>query len=172
LASDRRRTAEVAQRRPSPLTAREQTVAAARVVDVVLHVQLGKLRDVNLKDYLPRFVLGAGISIGAALLATAVGLRFGGMFLAFPSILPASLSLVQHEEGTNRAGRDAISAILGGGFGMCVFGLMVEKTVLGIEPFLSIVLALLGWVLTSLVLYAVLATLQPEACDKRQEGEE
>ena len=46
------------------------------------------LRDKKPKDYALRFLFGASISAGAAL----IGLKFpliGGMFLAFPAILPA-----------------------------------------------------------------------------------
>lgn len=133
--------------------------------DVVPSVDLGKLRQVKAKDYLVRFVLGAVISIGAGILVKEVGPRFGGMFLAFPAILPASLTLVQKEEGSRQADRNAIGAILGG-FGLSVFGLIVEKTAFNVEPFVSIVLALCGWAVTAVTLYAVLAILRPESADK------
>ena len=55
-------------------------------------VQLRKLRHLKVKDYGAKFVLGAAVSISAGLTVKAAGARFGGMFLAFPAILPASLT--------------------------------------------------------------------------------
>ena len=59
-----------------------------------------------------RFAFGAAISVGAGVLGKAVGARFGGTFLAFPAILPASLTLIQNKEGTRTADRNAVGAVL------------------------------------------------------------
>jgi hypothetical protein len=103
-------------------------------------VQPGKLRQIRPRDYLIRFALGAGVSIVAGILSKTVSARFGGAFLAFPSILPASLTLIQ------------------------------KKAAFGhIEPFAVLVLALAGWAVTSLALYGLLAFLRPESCDRTKD---
>jgi hypothetical protein len=61
-------------------------------------VQPAKLRQIRPKDYLIRFALGAAVSIVAGILSKTISARFGGAFLAFPSILPASLTLIQEKE--------------------------------------------------------------------------
>lgn len=136
----------------------------SRPSHAVPRLELSKLKEVRPKDYLARFVLGALISSGAAIVVKVAGARFGGMLLAFPAILPASLTLVQEEEGTRMADRNAIGAVLGG-FGLAVFAAIVEKTILHLPPLLAVVAALAGWAVTAVVLYAVLALLRPEACD-------
>ena len=53
----------------------------------------GEIRGLQPKEYLLRFALGAAISIVAGIIGKTVSARFGGAFLAFPSILPASLKI-------------------------------------------------------------------------------
>ncbi len=60
-----------------------------------------------------RFVFGGTIAVLAALLAERAGASAGGLFLAFPAILPASLTLVKKHDGRARATDDARGARLG-----------------------------------------------------------
>jgi hypothetical protein len=129
---------------------------------------LRKLRDVRPRDLAIRFALGAGISVIAGILGNVFGHRFGGAFLAFPAILPASLTLVQEEEGTRRAGRNAIGAVLGA-VGMVVFALVGEASFGRIPALLALVLALIGWILASIALYALLAYVNPDSADRRKD---
>lgn len=129
---------------------------------------LGKLRQVRLRDYVIRFALGAAISIAAALVGKYVGVRFGGTLLAFPAILPASLTLIQEEEGTRRADRNAIGAILGAG-GLVIFGMTGEATFGRLNPALALCLAVLGWLVTAFLLYGLLAFLRPDTCDRSRD---
>lgn len=131
-------------------------------------VQPGKLRQVRPKEYLIRFALGAAVSIVAGILSKTVSARFGGAFLAFPSILPASLTLIQKKEGTRRAGRNAIGAVLGSA-GLVVFAMAGEAAFGRIEPFAALLLALAGWAVTSIALYGLLAFLRPESCDRTKD---
>jgi hypothetical protein len=131
-------------------------------------VEPGKLRQVRARDYLIRFGLGAAISIIAAIIAKAVGARFGGAFLVFPSILPASLTLIQDKEGTRRADRNAIGAVLGGA-ALVMFAMIGEASFGRIEPFLALVLCLIGWLLVSFALYGLLCFFRPESCDRDQD---
>jgi Protein of unknown function (DUF3147) len=131
-------------------------------------VEPGKLREVKFRECLVRFALGAAISIIAGIIGKAVGARFGGAFLAFPSILPASLTLIQDKEGTRRADRNAIGAVLGGA-GLVVFAMIGEASFGHIEPFLALVLCLAGWVVSSVALYGLMCYFQPDRCDRDQD---
>jgi uncharacterized membrane protein (GlpM family) len=131
-------------------------------------VKLGELRQVRPRDILVRFALGAAISIVAGVIAKTVGARFGGGFLAFPSILPASLTLIQAKEGTRDADRNAIGAVLGGA-ALVVFAMIGEAAFVRIEAFLALAMALAGWLVTSFALYALLAWLRPESCDRTRD---
>lgn len=128
-------------------------------------MSLGKLRQVRPRDYVIRFAMGAAISVAAALLGLAFGHRFGGAFLAFPAILPASLTLIQEEEGPVRADRDAIGAILGG-VGMVAFAMVGEATFGQLQPVVALALSVLAWIVAAVSLYALLAFLRPDLCDR------
>jgi hypothetical protein len=62
-------------------------------------MRLEKLREVRVKAYFDRILLGAVISPLAELLVSAAGPYFGRMFRAFPAILPSSLTLKRNEAG-------------------------------------------------------------------------
>jgi hypothetical protein len=78
-------------------------------------------------EYAVRFLLGGSVTVIAGLLAQYYGPVFGGLFLAFPAILPASATLVDKHErekkqragiqhttrGRRVAGVDAAGAALG-----------------------------------------------------------
>jgi hypothetical protein len=127
-----------------------------------------KLRQIRPGDYLIRFALGAAVSIVAGILSKTISTRFGGAFLAYPSILPASLTLIQEKEGTRRADRNAIGAVPGSA-GLVVFALTGEAAFGHLEPFATLVLALAGWAVTSIALYGLLAVLRPESCDRTKD---
>lgn len=129
---------------------------------------LRKIRDVRPRDLAIRFALGAAISVVAGMLGNAFGHRFGGAFLAFPAILPASLTLVQEEEGTRRADRNAIGAVLGA-VGMVVFALVGEASFGRMPAFLALALAMAGWIVAAAALYALLAHVRPETCDRSKD---
>lgn len=127
-------------------------------------VELRGLREARPIEYLVRFAIGAAVSAGAGALGTTMGERFAGLFLAFPAILPASLTLLQENEGTRRAARDAVGAVLGAG-ALVAFA-CVEATALARLPAGLVLVAGLGaWAVVAVALYAVLAKVRPSACD-------
>jgi len=136
--------------------------------DVAPRVEVGNLSEVKPVDYLIRFVFGAVISVSAGIVGKAIGARFAGMFLAFPAILPASLTLLQEKEGTRRADRSAVGAVLGGA-GLVAFAAVGEAAFGHLEPFAVLALALLAWLVASFSLYALLAFFRPDDCDRRQD---
>ena len=58
---------------------------------------------------------------------------------------------------------------LAGGALVVVFALIGEAAFGHIEPFAALVLALAGWVVTSIALYGLLAVLRPESCDRTKD---
>jgi hypothetical protein len=84
------------------------TAAAARrrggdVAGDEVRVRPGELKRTSPRDWLIRFGLGAGVSALAGVVSALAGPRIGGMFLAFPAILLASLTLVAKEDGPRQA---------------------------------------------------------------------
>ncbi|HYK65275.1 MAG TPA: DUF3147 family protein [Patescibacteria group bacterium] len=93
------------------------------------------MADVTLQEYAIRFLLGGLITIAAGVIAYFFGAAIGGVFLAFPAIFPASLTLVEVHEtqkrdskpaGRRAASRDAVGASLGS-LGLIGFACVVWK---------------------------------------------
>jgi uncharacterized membrane protein (GlpM family) len=136
--------------------------------EIFPRVELAHLKEVRAKELLVRFALGGAVSIIAGIISKAVSARFGGMFLAFPAILVASLTFVQDKEGTRRADRDAIGAVLGGA-SLVVFA-AVGESMFGRHSSVLVLVASLGaWLVSIAVLFAVLAGIRPDDADARQD---
>src|ERR1700732_670717 len=56
------------------------------------------LKKTKWHEYAVRFLLGGSVTVAAGLLAKYYGPVFGGLFLAFPAIFPASATLVDKHE--------------------------------------------------------------------------
>jgi hypothetical protein len=78
----------------------------------------------------------------------------GGLFLAFPAILPASLTLVSQHDGRRRALDDARGGRLGS-VGLIAFGLVVWVTATTWAPLAVLVVATLVWLLIDGALWAI-----------------
>lgn len=86
-------------------------------------LETGSLRSIRPREYLIRFLFGAGVALVAAVVGQAVSPLAGGVLLAFPAILPATLTLIEKKEGRSRAHEDDVGAIAGGG-GMLAFAVI------------------------------------------------
>ena len=109
-------------------------------------------------DYLTRFAFGAGISAVAAIVAVMFGARLGGVLLAFPAILPASLTLIERREGRHEAMVDATGAILGS-FALIGFALVATWALPRFNPAEALVLASAAWTALALMLYVLIVRL-------------
>jgi hypothetical protein len=81
------------------------------------------LSKVKPNELAVRFGFGALVALVAALLASLAGPKVGGLFLAFPAILPASLTLIEKKEGLAKAWSDASGGALGA-VGIMAFALV------------------------------------------------
>jgi hypothetical protein len=114
------------------------------------------LKDKKPKDYLVRFIFGASISAAAALIGLKLPL-FGGMFMAFPAILPASLTLIERDSGTAEAAIDAEGAIFGA-LGLFAFALVAAFGIKPLGPVPALIGAAIAWLVVALGTYgAVMA---------------
>ena len=60
-----------------------------------LKLRLDSLKEARLREYVSRFVFGGVVTVLAGFVADRYGPVLGGLFLAFPGIFPASVSLVE-----------------------------------------------------------------------------
>jgi hypothetical protein len=133
-----------------------------------IQISLATLKQVGWKELVLRFILGGVITASAGVIAIEFGPIIGGLFLAFPVLLPASLTLVEKHEvkkkadkglrgaqrGRQAAAADAAGATLGS-FGMIMFGLIVWLGASTYDPWTVLALASLGWTTVVLSLWVM-----------------
>ncbi len=109
-----------------------------------IRLDLAGLKRTRWWEYLVRFIFGALISLGAGLIAEYRGPFMGGLFLAFPAILPATLTLVEAHDGRAAAAAGAYGATAGG-LGLVGFAACVWLGAGRIHIALALTLALVAW---------------------------
>jgi hypothetical protein len=105
-----------------------------------IQFDLSALAKIKWYEYAVRFLFGGAIAVITGLLAKSYGPVFGGLFLAFPAIFPASATLVEKHErekkqragipktirGRQAAASDARGAAMGS-LGLIGFAIVVWK---------------------------------------------
>jgi hypothetical protein len=120
-----------------------------------IRTQVDKLRDLRLRDMVVRFAFGAATSAVAGSLSILFSPIVGGVFLAFPAILAASLTLIAEEEDTREAREDARGAVVGA-LGLAAFAAIGVATFTEIAWPLALTAAFGGWVAVAIGVYALL----------------
>ena len=87
------------------------------------HVDARKLATISAGEYAIRFVCGGIITVMTGLIAHKWGPVVGGLFLGFPAILPASLTLIQKHDSTAAARHDSFGSTAGS-IGLAAFGVV------------------------------------------------
>jgi Protein of unknown function (DUF3147) len=127
-----------------------------------INVTFSGLRESSWREMVVRFGLGGLVTALAGLVANEFGPVIGGFFLAFPSIFPASVTLVeQHEADKKRkqgidgtclarraAGADAAGAALGT-FGLMAFGAVVWTMAGNYRPWIVLSTGAVAWMVVA-----------------------
>ena len=117
-------------------------------------VDLKALRQTRFSEALVRFAFGGAMTAATGFIAQELGPVVGGLFLAFPAVLPASLTLVARHSGRSKAVEEAGGAILGAvalGAFAAIAWLMAART----AAWATIVAAAIVWIVTASALWAV-----------------
>ena len=131
---------------------------------MVVYLNTSALRETKWYQYAIRFVLGGLVTAIAGLIAKKYGPSFGGLFLAFPAIFPASATLIEKHErkkkeraglagikrGRTAAGIDAAGAAVGT-IGLAIFGLLVWKLLPFCPTPILLVTTTAAWLATSVL---------------------
>jgi hypothetical protein len=113
-------------------------------------------------------LIGGLITAATGIIAKKYGPAIGGLFLAFPAILPASATLIEKHErekkervrlnGVVRARRtvavDAAGAAIGS-IGLFVFALLVAQLMQSHRAWMVMIVSTGGWVATSLLFWQI-----------------
>lgn len=111
-----------------------------------------QLKKTKAWEYAVRFAFGGTITLATGLVAKQWGPAIAGVFLAFPAILPASITLVKQHDGRAKAVDDARGARLGS-FGLIAFAVVVALTATSWPPALVLVAAALAWTVVNVGLW-------------------
>jgi hypothetical protein len=111
-----------------------------------------KLREVHARDLGYRFAAGAVTSVVAGLMTLAFGPRIGGIMLAFPAILAASLTLIEEQEDSAEAREDARGAVVGG-LGMAAFAAVAAVLFGAVNAAIALLAATVAWFLAAFLGY-------------------
>jgi hypothetical protein len=117
-------------------------------------------------EYVIRFFFGGAITVVAGLLAKEFGPTFGGLFLAFPAIFPASATLVEKHEkekerkagisgglrGRRAAALDARGAAMGS-IGLACFAVVVWKLLMAWSSVWVFLTAMSIWLAVSVLIW-------------------
>lgn len=120
----------------------------------------GKLRDVAPWEYALRFAFGGAITVGAHLAGDALGVAAIGMLLAFPSLMPASLTLVKRHDGRACAVDDARGARIGT-LGLACFAVVVASTASRYPAPVVFAIASLAWAAVAIAAWFASAARSP-----------
>lgn len=125
---------------------------------MLIQIDISALRRTKWQEYAVRFVFGGLITAAAGLIAKLYGPAVGGLFLAFPAIFPASVTLSQQKEiekkqqkglsgkqrGISVAAAEAAGTVLGS-VGLASFALVCAALVMRWNAWLVLLLALAAW---------------------------
>lgn len=115
----------------------------------------GALHDVPVGDLLIRFGFGAAISAVAGIVSVAAGSEPGGILLAFPAILPATLTLIEKEETERQAEDLDVGSILGAA-ALAAFAVVVWQYIGSGSAPVVLVSTTAAWLAAAVLLYLVL----------------
>lgn len=124
------------------------------------------LKQTRWYQYAVRFLLGGLITAIAGLIAKRYGPSFGGLFLAFPAILPASATLIEKHEKQRKekkglhgmvTAKKAVSADAAGasmgGVALIAFAWFVWKILPQLPLWQTLLAATAIWLATSVLLW-------------------
>ena len=115
---------------------------------------LGALKESRPWEIAVRFAFGGSISVLAGLVAKHWGPIVGGLLLAFPAILPASLTLVKQHDGRAKAVDDARGGRLGS-VGLIAFAATVWVASATWRPAVVLIVATLMWTIVGGMCWAI-----------------
>ncbi len=113
-----------------------------------------KIADVRARELLYRFLAGALTSIAAGGATLGLGARLGGILLAFPAILAASLTLIEQQEDSVHAREDARGATAGA-VALVLFAVAAALTLGHLAAAMSLLIATVVWLITAILVYVV-----------------
>ena len=133
-----------------------------------ISISVSGLAQTKPLEFALRFVFGGIVRAMAGLIASQLGPVIGGMFLAFPSIFPATATLIEKHEAKKKqqegmegrylakcaAGADAAGAAMGT-IGLLVFATIVWQLSESLAPWIVLTMATIAWFTVAVTVWIV-----------------
>lgn len=113
-----------------------------------------RLRGASRREYAIRFAFGGSATAAVGIVSAAFGPSIAGLFLAFPAILIASLTLLGNHDGNAAAGADALGAAIGA-LGLIAFGAVIWRLSPHLSGGVTIALAAAAWFAVAIACWLV-----------------
>jgi hypothetical protein len=126
------------------MTARQEEAPITERIRARPAFKLDEVRQIRARHLAYRFMAGGLTSVAAGAVTLAFGARTGGLFLAFPAILAASLTLIEQQEDSAEAREDARGAVIGG-CAMALFAAVAGLAFGHLNGALVLLLATAAW---------------------------
>lgn len=133
--------------------AAEETTVADRVEERP-SLETEKVHRLGTRELGYRFIAGAITSVASGVATLAFGPRVGGVFLAFPAILAASLTLISREEDRREAREDARGAVVGA-LALALFAAVAALSIGKLHGAIAMLLATAAWFAAALIGYLI-----------------
>jgi len=131
-------------------------------------ITFSAIRQMKWHQFALRFIFGGFVTTLAGVVAMQFGPIIGGLFLAFPAIFPASITLVQNHEtekkeksGMNGAQRgryaaaaEAAGAAMGS-LGLLIFGVIVWQFAPHYVPWMVLTGATIAWFTVAFLIWEI-----------------
>ena len=135
---------------------------------MLISVDLSGLKRTEWHEYATRFLFGGLITAAAGLIVKEWGPVIGGLFLAFPAIFPASVTLIEKHEREKKEkagfdgevrGREAASLEAAGSamgsIALFLFALLAWRLLPAHSPVIVLFVSTAGWLLVSFSLWYI-----------------
>jgi hypothetical protein len=123
-------------------------------------VDLAAVREIRRGALALRFVFGAAISVVSGLIGIVAGQRAGGVMLAAPVVLTATLTIIERQEGRGPAVTEVQGAVPGA-LALIGFALVAGATIAALPLAAALVAALATWVVAGIGGYLAQSALLP-----------
>ena len=134
--------------------------------DTSVRAQPGEVKKSSWKDFALRMLLGGAITLVAYLVGKQFGPSVAGLFLAFPAIMPASVTLVEQHSGKGRAVNTARGTVAGT-VGLLAFGATVWLFADRLSAWQVLLAAAAAWLVVALAGWLALEWLMAGTDDRK-----
>ena len=123
-------------------------------------VDVKALREIRPRALALRFAFGAGVSVVAGLVGVVAGQRAGGVMLAPPAALSATLTIIEREEGRRPAVTEVQGAVIGA-LALVGFAVVAAVSLARMSVPASLLAALAAWVVIGFGGYLIQSAAMP-----------